>query len=234
MAREISYALFQSQNTVECVWLEQGLHNTPDLLRQRLQQEIDRIEKRQETLIPQQQAKAIVLAYGLCSNGVVGLRSNTLPLIVPRCDDCISLFLGSSERYSKIFHSYKGIYWFNKGWIENAFVPTPDNYARMYAQYVEKYGEENAKYLMETETSFIKNYENAFFIKSSIYDDSVEEDMVRQSAEHFGWNFQIEPGELSYFTDLLNGNWDEDRFLVCGPGKIIAADYDGKKVVEGD
>lgn len=234
MAREVSYALYQSKNTIQCFWLEQGLHNTPEELRQRLQSEIDRIEDTQERLMPEQKADAILLAYGLCSNGVVGLRSRTLPLVVPRCDDCISLFLGSRQRYLELFHSHKGIYWFSKGWVENAFIPSKENYDALYAQYVELYGEDNAEYLMEIETGYIKNYENAFFVKSPIYDDSEEEQKVRETAEQFGWNFKEEVGDMGFISDLINGNWDDERFLVCAPQKTIVADYQGKKIAEGE
>lgn len=234
LAREVSYALYQSKNIVQCSWLEQGLHNTPDALRQRLQDEINRIEDYQETLIPEQKADAIVLAYGLCSNGVVGLRSRTLPLVVPRCDDCISLFLGSRQRYLDLFHSHKGVYWFTKGWVENAFIPSLENYDALRAQYTELYGEENAQYLMEVETGYIKNYENAFFVKSPIYDDSAEAQKVQDTAAQFGWNFKMELGDMGYIVDLLEGNWDEERFLVCPPRKTIVADYEGKKIAEGE
>lgn len=234
LAREVSYALYQSKNTIQCSWLEQGLHNTPEALRQRLQEEIDRIESRQQTLPAEQKADAIVLAYGLCSNGVVGLRSRTLPLVVPRCDDCISLFLGSRRRYLDLFHSNNGIYWFTKGWVENSFIPSKENYDALYAHYVKEYGEENAAYLMEVETSFIQNYENAFFIQSPIYDDSTEAQKVRETAGQFGWDFREVAGDLGYISNLVNGIWDEERFLVCPPNKTIVADYQGKKIAEGD
>ena len=61
---------------------------------------------------------------------MIGLHSRSLPVIVPRCDDCISLFLGSAERYRKLFRELPGIYWYNNGWIEQAFTPSRENYAR--------------------------------------------------------------------------------------------------------
>ena len=96
MNREISRLAADSRHVVRVWWQRQGLHDTPDILRAELQKNIDAIERENEQLRPNQRFEAIVLAYGLCSNGVIGLRSRSLPVIVPRCDDCISLFLGSA------------------------------------------------------------------------------------------------------------------------------------------
>ena len=38
--------------------------------------------------------EAVLLGYGLCSNGLVGLTARSIPLVVPRAHDCITLFLG--------------------------------------------------------------------------------------------------------------------------------------------
>ena len=101
--REISYLVSQSRHVIRVWWLRQGLHNTPDILRTELQHAIDKVERENERLPENLRYEAIVLAYGLCSNGLIGLRSRTLPLVAPRCDDCISLFLGSADRYREVF-----------------------------------------------------------------------------------------------------------------------------------
>lgn len=92
MNREISLLISKSENIVRVWWLRQGLHDTPDILRAQLQKTIDEIERENQALRESQRFQAIVLAYGLCSNSVIGLRSRTLPIVVPRCDDCISCF----------------------------------------------------------------------------------------------------------------------------------------------
>ena len=138
MNREISHLTAQSGNVVRVWWLRQGLHDTPDVLREELQHKIDEIERENQMLPAHLRMEAVVLAYGLCSNEVIGLHSRSLPVIVPRCDDCISLFLGSAERYRKLFRELPGIYWYNNGWIEQAFTPSRENYVRQRAQYAEE------------------------------------------------------------------------------------------------
>ena len=143
MNREISHLVAGSKHIVRTWWLRQGLHNTPDLLRTEVQRLIDEIEKENELMEDNMRFEAVILGYGLCSNGVIGLRSRSLPLIVPRCDDCVSLFLGSAERYRKLFREMPGTFWYSPGWIEQSFMPSTENYARRLAQYTELYGEDN-------------------------------------------------------------------------------------------
>lgn len=149
MNREIGRLISESDNVVRAWWMRQGLHDTPDVLRSELQRTVDEIEKENEKIPQSLRFQAVVLAYGLCSNGVIGLRSRSLPIIIPRCDDCISLFLGSADRYRRLFREMPGAYWYNNGWIEQAFTPSKENYAKKRAEYVERYGEDNADFLME-------------------------------------------------------------------------------------
>ena len=60
---------------------------------------------------------AVLLGYGLCSNGLVGMGARSIPLVVPRAHDCITLFLGSKERYLQYFQDNPGVYFMTSGWI---------------------------------------------------------------------------------------------------------------------
>ncbi len=61
---------------------------------------------------------AVLLGYALCSNGLVGLTAGKIPLVLPRAHDCITLFLGSKERYLDYFQAHTGVYFKTSGWIE--------------------------------------------------------------------------------------------------------------------
>ncbi len=229
MNREISHLTAQSGNVVRVWWLRQGLHDTPDVLREELQHKIDEIERENQMLPAHLRMEAVVLAYGLCSNGVIGLHSRSLPVIVPRCDDCISLFLGSAERYRKLFRELPGIYWYNNGWIEQAFTPSRENYARQRAQYAEEYGEENADYLMECTNNWMGQYRHCGFITCPLGDRPDYEPYARQAAKDFGWQFTRVEGDMAYLDALVNGPWDDARFLTCPPHSCISAEYDERK-----
>jgi len=58
-----------------------------------------------------------VLGYGLCSNGILGVQARGQDLIIPRCHDCISFFMGSPEAYRKDFDAHPGTYYLIPGWL---------------------------------------------------------------------------------------------------------------------
>ncbi len=229
MNREISHLVAGSKHVVRTWWLRQGLHNTPDLLRTEVQRMIDEIEKENELMEDNMRFEAVILGYGLCSNGVLGLRSRSLPLIVPRCDDCVSLFLGSAERYRKLFREMPGTFWYSPGWIEQSFMPSTENYARRLEQYTELYGEDNAEYLLECDNSWMKNYHYCGYITCPLARFPEHEEFSRQAAKDFGWEYREIEGEMGYFEALVNGPWDNDRFLTCPPQSVIEVDYSDKK-----
>ena len=84
------------------------------MLRKRVQEEIDKTEARHGQIEESNQVlrrieyDAILLGYCLCSNGIVGLSSRKVPLIIPRGHDCITLLLGSREKYQEYFNTHRG------------------------------------------------------------------------------------------------------------------------------
>lgn len=82
MNREISHLVAGSKHVVRTWWLRQGLHNTPDLLRTEVQRMIDEVERENKLLEDAMRFEAVILGYGLCSNGVLGLRK---PVAAAHC-----------------------------------------------------------------------------------------------------------------------------------------------------
>ncbi len=231
-SRHVAYLTVHSKNVVHTFFIEQGLHDTPKKLQEQLQATINKIEKMQkETPIARPKFDAIVLAYGLCSNGIVGLHSETIPLIAPRCDDCMALFTGSQKRYLEVFNSRKGIYWFNKAWVEQGALPTQQKYDLKYKTYCDMYDEDTADYLMEVEEDWKDKYESVCFIKSSIFADENEQELTKQVAQDYSWEFFTTEENMEFLKDLIEGNWtDETRFLRCPAGNKIVEDFTGNKI----
>ena len=69
--------------TYPVVYLQRGLHRNPSVLRNLLQQEIDR----------HQDVDIILLTYGLCGRGTEGIVSWNTELVMPRFHDCIHQLL---------------------------------------------------------------------------------------------------------------------------------------------
>lgn len=228
--REISYLAATCDNNTSVVWLPQGLHDTPDLLRVRVQEEIDKIEQAMEEKSLKHNPDVIVLGYGLCSNGTVGLHSRFLPLVIPKTDDCIGIFLGSQETYLKYFRQYPGTYWLNNGWLENAFIPSQENYDEMFRLYSELYGEDNAGYLLEAENTWIQNYHFCGYLKSPVYHSEKLFDKARQIAQYNKWDLFTLSESLCILKEMLDGNFDEKIFLICPAGHQVGASFDEQKL----
>jgi hypothetical protein len=228
LSRELSYLAAHSDNIIDITYIRQGYHNEPDKMRAFLQCEIDSVEGGQDGHTNQGgDFDAILLAYGLCSNGIAGLRSSKYPIIVPRGHDCLTFFLGSKERYRSYFDSRAGVYWYTRGWLENGHLPNPETVESKRAEYeAAGYDEDAVDYLMEVENSWIKNYSTAAYITVPDIDSPQSEEYARRAASGFGWRFDRLEGNFSLLSDFLEGHWDNSRFLTVPPGQIIAPSYD--------
>ena len=220
LMRELYTLAAKSNNVVDIIWLKQALHNEPDRLRAQLQTAIDRIEGEEE------QYDAILIGYGLCSNGIVGLHTQRTPLVIPRAHDCISLLLGSRKRYQELFDEHSGgIYWYSRGWLEHSLMPGKDRHDKQYQEYAEKYGEDNAQYLMDMEQGWMKEYNLAVGIWwPSIGREPVEGE-TRSSAEFLKWNCRMEEGSDALLWRMLEGHWDKEDFLVVPPGSKVVPSF---------
>jgi hypothetical protein len=215
--RELCFLAAQSPHLYYFHFLKQGLHNTPEILKQELQSAIDQ---------NQDESEAILVGYGLCSNGLAGITAKNKPLVVMRGHDCITFFLGSKERYSEYFNQNPGTYWYTPGWIETGFVPSAESLKNKSRDYEKEYGKENADYLMEIELNGLKNYSRAAYIDTGITDASKYIQYSHEAARHFGWSFEKLQSELNLMRDFMQGNWDNERFLVVQPGDRIEPAYD--------
>jgi hypothetical protein len=217
--REVCACAAIAAPTLDLTFMRRGLHSNPDTLRQEVQRVIDETDA--------DRCDAVALAYGLCSNGLAGLKARTLPLVLPRAHDCITLLLGSKERYAQAFSARPGTYYYSGGWVERGAdtVPrTAEDGAGLDAPFeelVEKYGLDNAQYLWEMQSNWISHYTHASYISTGVGDTPQSRLHTQEVARDHGWEYEEIQGSLSLLEELLNGVWDEDRFLVIPPGEEI-------------
>jgi hypothetical protein len=187
--------------------LDFGLHTDPARLRQALQQAIDEVDSTVDT---------IILGYGLCSRAVVGLRAARSRLVVPRVDDCISIFLGSGAAYREQTRSEPGTYYLTKGWIEVGESPFSE-----HEKTVQRYGQEKTERIYQI---MLKNYTRLALINTGHYDLERYRDYARRTAEQFSLRHEEIEGSTDMIKKMINGPWDED-FIVVQPGETIALDH---------
>lgn len=206
-------------------FLPQGLHNEPPKLRTSLQEAIVRIEGGHP------EVEAIALVYGLCSRGVEGVRSARCRIVLPRAHDCITLLLGSRESYDAYVARHPGTYWYSPGWNRCHVPPGRERYEKLLAEYRERFGEEDAVFLMEEEQSWFRKYNRAAYVHLGVACRPEDIEYTRGCAAWLGWSFDMQAGDSRLLTDLLAGGWDEKRFLVIAPGRTVRMTGD-ERIVE--
>ena len=230
--REICAVVARSPNRVDLEFLPKGLH---DLGQSGMSSRLGEVV----AAVDEAKYDAVVLGYALCSNGVVGLSARSIPLVVPRGHDCITLFLGGKERYLDYFHANPGVYFKTTGWMERGegleqyaaeSIGQKSGMTRSYEELLAKYGEDNARFLFEELCNMTRHYGKLTFIEMGIEPDGGFEARARQQAQQHGWEFEKVRGDMGLLQALVDGPWDEGRFLVVPPGQRIAASFDERIV----
>ncbi len=183
--------------------LDFGLHLNPAELKKALQAKIDQASA---------EADILLLGYGLCSMAVIGLQATKAALVIPRTDDCIAIFLGSSKEYKEQAQKEPGTYYLTKGWIEVGDTPFNE-----HQQLIERYGQEKADRMTKL---LLKNYKRLAFINTGNYEIERYRERSKQIAKEFDLNFEEIDGSPSLIKKLIFGPWDEE-FVVVQPGQTL-------------
>lgn len=225
--REIAAVMKRSSNEIDVEFLSKGLHEIPccDMCR-RIQSVVDAVDSRR--------FDAILLAYGFCNHGIAGLRAAAVPLVVPRAHDCITMLLGR-ERSARYREANPGAYFQSSGWIEHRKNPeelealsTAKRHG-LYAteaQLAERFGEKNAAYLREHLGNHTRHYSRLAYIRGDSQRDAHYSELTAAEATRRGWAFDELPADLTLLQRLVNGDWNDEDFLIVKPGQQIAAAYD--------
>lgn len=204
-------------------FFEIGLHDQPTGLRAKLAGAIERAEA-------DPAVEAVVLVYGLCGLALVDLAPRRCPLVVPRAHDCITLFLGSKERYATCMRADPGLYWYSPGWNRDKRVPGPEREAQLRAAYTEKFGAEDAEALLAMERESFAQHTGAGYVDLGQPGDERHRAYAESCAASLGWSLTPRRGDATLLRDLLHGPWDDARFLVVSPGQRIAFSVDASIV----
>lgn len=202
------------ESGIPATFLEYGYHRTPQLMAPALQEQIDRIA------VP----STILIGYGLCGNGLVGVKARQHTLLVPRMDDCIAMLLGSYERYRQEFETEPGTYYVTKGWLESGSHPLKE-----YRELVEKYDQETADWIIDEE---YKNYKRLVLVAPGQAELDAYRPQAREIAEFCAarWGFQYQEiiGSNEFIhhlmTDAPQLSTSNDDFLIIPPGGEIKAE----------
>jgi len=220
--REFSRFAAESAHEIHYRFLPQGLHLEPDRLRTELQAGLDRAEE--------EGFDRILVGYGLCCLGTAGIRTRKTPWVIPRAHDCITLLLGSKERYQDYFNRHPPTYWYSPGWIETGTQPSGRRREQSFAYYRERFGEDNARYLMEKLEGWVKDYRRAAYVDLAGGNRENCLAYTRRCAAELGWEVEVLEGDPGLLRRFLNGPWGEAEFLEVPPGRAIRASGDDEVI----
>lgn len=202
--KTIEPELVRAMECVQCSydirWLESGLHNVPRNLNTRIQ----------ELLNSCHGYDTVLLAMSFCGNSVAGLKTGAFQLVIPRCDDCISLLVGSVEKRME----YSATYFLTEGWLKGE-----RNIWREYEECVKKYGAKRAERVFDR---MLEHYRNLALLDTGCSSRDALETEVSRIAQELKLQYVSIPGTLEYIQQLLTGPWPERRFVVIPPhGQVM-------------
>jgi hypothetical protein len=203
--------LLPKELTSEITYFDYGLHRLPDKMTWTLQDAIESIKE----------PSLVVLGYGLCGNGLDGIKAGKHTLLIPRVDDCIALLLGSHQAYMREFEAVPGTYYLSKGWLESGSHPLKE-----YQEYVEKYGPEDAAWVMDQQ---YQHYERLVLVAHSREDMDryrLQAKEVARYCERWGFRYEEILGSNAYIRRLIEVAAALDKadgdFVVVPPGGQIS------------
>jgi hypothetical protein len=222
--REMCDACAHSPHQVDLDFLPKGLHDLGGkAMAEKVQEVVDRV--------PEGIYEAILLGYGLCGNGLDGLSARHTRLVAPRAHDCIALLMGSRERYQTHFEGNPGTYYRSTGWLERGkglqqLTHNTTGFDEPLETMIQKYGEDNGRYLYEQMTRYRSHYSKLTFIETGLEAGGNFIAEATTEAKENGWSFERLPGDLAWLRRMVQGEWTEAEFVIALPGQRIIASYD--------
>ena len=129
--------LDQSWDNYEFIYLDIQQHNYPHQLARAIQKEIDKSEDYEK----------IIILYGLCGNALLEIAAGKTALYLVCVHDCLSVLLGSKERFEQLFYQRRSSSWS----CYSLKLHNCNQYNdQSYRQWCQQYDQETANYLQQS------------------------------------------------------------------------------------
>lgn len=197
---EVHLAMARTGIEYPTIWLDKGLHDTPEKLRSSLTDKLSQLEG----------YDTVLLAMALCGGALDGVSCSHARLAVPRFDDCIRMIL-SLEPGMHNAADARSLY-YTRQWLDSA-----GHITREMEQYVQRYGEKKAKKLMHMMLAHYKHYR---MVDTGAYDLAEWETQAKADAALLDLEYGTQSGTVRVLEKLLRQEFDEE-FLVVEPGEKL-------------
>ena len=202
---EVTAALGRLGLDCPVVWLEGGLHNSPDRLRARLAEVLAEADGLCERLL---------MTLGYCGGGVSGLKTGAYVTVLPLADDCLSLLLGS--RAARRASALAPTYYLTAGWLRHE-----NNVVSEYERLAARKGQAGADRITGM---MLRHYRRFGLVDTGVYDLGRVAGRVAPLAERLGMSVENLPGDASWLNRLFAGPHESGDFLVLPPHTELAFD----------
>jgi hypothetical protein len=198
---EVTLAMEKTGCRLPVVWLERGLHEWPDRLREELCRQLERLAG----------ADTVLLTFSLCGNALLGLGSPGSRLVLPRFHDCIWMCRSLAEDQPARADP-RGLY-LTRGWLRGEH-----SLARSFRRDCRTYGRKEARSLYRD--MILKHYRSLVMLDTGAYPREETLAEIRRMGKTFGLAVRDCPGSTRILEKLFSGRWDRE-FCVIPPGEHI-------------
>lgn len=195
---EIESIIQKNNLDFEIIWLESGLHDTPKKLHECIQEELDSING----------CDRLLMAFGRCGNSILNLKTGDYETVIPKVEDCISLFFDSDKARNDYGREHAAIY-LTEGWLRGE-----SNIISEYNHLLEEYDEETAKDIMEM---MYGHYKELALLDTGVYPIDRLLEKTEDVEKIIGLKRACVPAKIDYLEQLFTGPWDAEKFWVFSP-----------------
>jgi hypothetical protein len=100
----------------------------------------------------------------------------------------------------------------------------------MRRRYADRYGEENADFLIDHWRSSLFQYRRAALITWDELDRPEYHEHARAAGESFGWRCEVLRGSKALLERVVNGEWRSDETVIAEPGETFELGTDEEVV----
>jgi hypothetical protein len=198
---ELMFLMGKRDTPVPVIWVDAGKHAWADQLRILIQDELEKLPA---------SCKTVLLGFGFCGNALVGVKSGSRTLILPKASDCFPLFLGSQAERAALGTR---TYFFTEGYLRGGGSIYTDVQRAM-----EQYDEETAVEMLDM---LLEHYEKFTVIDTGAFDMDALTEVVKTFATLVDKPVTQVKGNLRMLEALLSGPWPEEDFFIFPPGTEI-------------
>ena len=203
MKNEINRVFADHDLKYPIVWLEKGLHEYPEKLKEELAKRICEYNR----------MPYIILLYGMCGYAVTGLSADGSTLVIPKFDDCVRMLMCLNK--GELIQTEAGHLYVTDEWV------TSEKFLlKEFDGYIETYGKRKGRMSAKM---MIGNYSGIDVIDDGTYDAPACAESIREKAESYGLTCQCVRGTLRVIEKILLGEWDEE-VVVKAPGETVSMD----------